>query len=170
MMMFFQNLIQSAVDGYNVCIFAYGQTGSGKTFTMIGDKDQKFPGIAPRAFNRIYQLIDELKYVLYSKLFVKILWHLCYRPPVNCVHPWTIVKLIDVHNHRNLKFYDLVKNSLSFYMYIYFFWKSYFTVIIDKILSSCAVTYEKGPVVYNSSNFVSNYCNVAMLFFSNNSF
>ncbi|XP_060607664.1 nuclear anchorage protein 1-like [Ruditapes philippinarum] len=55
------NLIQSAVDGYNVCIFAYGQTGSGKTFTMIGDKDQKFPGIAPRAFNRIFELIDELK-------------------------------------------------------------------------------------------------------------
>ena len=25
---------QSALDGYNVCVFAYGQTGSGKTYTM----------------------------------------------------------------------------------------------------------------------------------------
>ncbi|XP_030832352.1 calmodulin-binding carboxy-terminal kinesin isoform X2 [Strongylocentrotus purpuratus] len=54
-------LIQSAVDGYNVCIFAYGQTGSGKTFTMIGDKEQKFPGIAPRAFQKVYELIEENK-------------------------------------------------------------------------------------------------------------
>ncbi|CAD5122523.1 DgyrCDS10943 [Dimorphilus gyrociliatus] len=53
------NLVQSAVDGYNVCIFAYGQTGSGKTFTIIGDRDQKFPGIAPRSFERIFNLIEE---------------------------------------------------------------------------------------------------------------
>ncbi|XP_071794114.1 uncharacterized protein [Asterias amurensis] len=55
------NLIQSSVDGYNVCIFAYGQTGSGKTFTMIGDKEGKFPGIAPRAFEKIFEVIEENK-------------------------------------------------------------------------------------------------------------
>jgi kinesin family protein C1 len=26
--------VQSAIDGYHVCIFSYGQTGSGKTHTV----------------------------------------------------------------------------------------------------------------------------------------
>ncbi|XP_034548401.1 kinesin-like protein KIN-14I [Notolabrus celidotus] len=52
-------LIQSALDGYNVCIFAYGQTGSGKTFTMVGDKEQKNLGIMPRSFNAIFDFIQE---------------------------------------------------------------------------------------------------------------
>ncbi|XP_035291510.1 kinesin-like protein KIN-14Q [Anguilla anguilla] len=52
-------LIQSAMDGFNVCIFAYGQTGSGKTFTMVGDKDLRSPGIMPRTFRKIFDLIQE---------------------------------------------------------------------------------------------------------------
>lgn len=47
-------MVQSAFDGYNVCICAYGQTGSGKTHTIIGDDTQ--PGLAPRTFERIFQL------------------------------------------------------------------------------------------------------------------
>ncbi|XP_015242871.1 PREDICTED: kinesin-like calmodulin-binding protein isoform X3 [Cyprinodon variegatus] len=52
-------LMQSVIDGFNVCIFAYGQTGSGKTFTMVGDKDQKNPGIMPRSFNAIFNIMQE---------------------------------------------------------------------------------------------------------------
>lgn len=49
-------LIQSALDGYNVCIFAYGQTGSGKTFTMSSDD-----GMIPQALRQIYSTSKELE-------------------------------------------------------------------------------------------------------------
>jgi kinesin family protein C1 len=49
-------LIQSALDGYNVCIFAYGQTGSGKTFTMSSDD-----GMIPQALRQIYTTSKELE-------------------------------------------------------------------------------------------------------------
>lgn len=48
-------LIQSAMDGFNVCIFAYGQTGSGKTYTVTGPPD-KMDGIVPRSFNQMFEL------------------------------------------------------------------------------------------------------------------
>ncbi|CAN7939478.1 unnamed protein product, partial [Ixodes hexagonus] len=56
------SLVQSAMDGYNVCIFAYGQTGSGKTYTLTGNSNtetMEAEGIAPRAFRRIFHLVRE---------------------------------------------------------------------------------------------------------------
>ena len=56
------HLVQSAVDGYNVCIFAYGQTGSGKTFTMYGKRDDPdLQGIAPRAMRELFDIIAQEK-------------------------------------------------------------------------------------------------------------
>ena len=49
-------LVQSALDGYNVCIFCYGQTGSGKTYTMSSPD-----GMIPRATHMIYDTITKLK-------------------------------------------------------------------------------------------------------------
>ncbi|QSZ29211.1 hypothetical protein DSL72_003722 [Monilinia vaccinii-corymbosi] len=49
-------LVQSALDGYNVCIFAYGQTGAGKTHTM-----SSADGMIPRATHQIYESAENLK-------------------------------------------------------------------------------------------------------------
>jgi kinesin family protein C1 len=49
-------LVQSALDGYNVCIFCYGQTGSGKTHTMSSED-----GMIPRATHMIYEKATALK-------------------------------------------------------------------------------------------------------------
>lgn len=49
-------LVQSALDGYNVCIFCYGQTGSGKTYTMSSDD-----GMITRAVHQIYDTARSLE-------------------------------------------------------------------------------------------------------------
>ncbi len=45
-------LVQSALDGYNVCLFSYGQTGSGKTHTMVGGAGEH-AGLIPRSITKI---------------------------------------------------------------------------------------------------------------------
>lgn len=49
-------LVQSALDGYNVCIFCYGQTGSGKTYTM-----SSLDGMIPRAVAQIWAEAQRLE-------------------------------------------------------------------------------------------------------------
>ncbi|KAL4324849.1 hypothetical protein GQ457_11G002420 [Hibiscus cannabinus] len=58
-----QPLIQSVLDGYNVCIFAYGQTGSGKTYTMVGPKEltEKNQGVNYRALGDLFMLAEQRK-------------------------------------------------------------------------------------------------------------
>jgi hypothetical protein len=36
-----KDLLSSAFEGYNACLFAYGQTGSGKSYTMLGSSEQR---------------------------------------------------------------------------------------------------------------------------------
>ena len=57
-------LVQSALDGYKVCIFAYGQTGSGKTYTMEGpttNSNDNRRGMIPRAVEQIFSHAQNLK-------------------------------------------------------------------------------------------------------------
>ena len=49
-------LVQSALDGYNVCIFCYGQTGAGKTHTM-----SSADGMIPRATAQIWDEAQRLQ-------------------------------------------------------------------------------------------------------------
>eukprot|EP00201_Polytomella_parva_P017449 CAMPEP_0175070998 /NCGR_PEP_ID=MMETSP0052_2-20121109/19005_1 /TAXON_ID=51329 ORGANISM="Polytomella parva, Strain SAG 63-3" /NCGR_SAMPLE_ID=MMETSP0052_2 /ASSEMBLY_ACC=CAM_ASM_000194 /LENGTH=976 /DNA_ID=CAMNT_0016338133 /DNA_START=143 /DNA_END=3070 /DNA_ORIENTATION=+ len=64
-------LLDAALQGYNVTIFAYGQTGSGKTYTMSGKEevisstayrgDPTHDGIVSRAVNYLYSATAKRK-------------------------------------------------------------------------------------------------------------
>eukprot|EP00559_Dactyliosolen_fragilissimus_P001363 CAMPEP_0184866166 /NCGR_PEP_ID=MMETSP0580-20130426/21150_1 /TAXON_ID=1118495 /ORGANISM="Dactyliosolen fragilissimus" /LENGTH=904 /DNA_ID=CAMNT_0027365689 /DNA_START=54 /DNA_END=2768 /DNA_ORIENTATION=- len=53
--------VQSALDGYHVCLFSYGQTGSGKTHTMQGSGNGAMRGIIPRAVEQILSQVKTMK-------------------------------------------------------------------------------------------------------------
>ncbi|NWX18580.1 KI16B protein, partial [Aegotheles bennettii] len=59
--MVFKNLgtdvLKSAFEGYNACVFAYGQTGSGKSYTMMGNAGDV--GLIPRICEGLFSRISE---------------------------------------------------------------------------------------------------------------
>ncbi|XP_006860684.1 PREDICTED: kinesin-like protein KIF16B-like isoform X1 [Chrysochloris asiatica] len=59
--MVFKNLgtdvVKSAFEGYNACVFAYGQTGSGKSYTMMGNSGDS--GLIPRICEGLFSQINE---------------------------------------------------------------------------------------------------------------
>ncbi|RDY12285.1 Kinesin-like protein KIN-14E [Mucuna pruriens] len=91
-------LVQSAVDGYNVCIFAYGQTGSGKTFTIYGSDNN--PGLTPRAIAELFRILrrDNNKYSFSLKAYMVELYQ------------DTLIDLLLPKNGKHLKL-DIKKDS-----------------------------------------------------------
>ncbi|XP_069117380.1 kinesin-like protein KIF16B isoform X2 [Argopecten irradians] len=51
------DVVASAYDGYNACVFAYGQTGSGKSYSMMGSHDD--PGLIPRICQELFSRITD---------------------------------------------------------------------------------------------------------------
>lgn len=58
------DVLKSAFEGYNACVFAYGQTGSGKSYTMMGTPGEAglIPRICEGLFSRIHSGWDQASY------------------------------------------------------------------------------------------------------------
>ncbi len=55
-------VMNSALEGSNVCLFAYGQTGAGKSFSMLGKSEPpEMQGIIPRTCREIFKVIEKDK-------------------------------------------------------------------------------------------------------------
>ncbi|KAG2467014.1 KI16B protein, partial [Polypterus senegalus] len=50
------DVLKSAFEGYNACVFAYGQTGSGKSYTMMGNPGDS--GLIPRICEGLFSRIS----------------------------------------------------------------------------------------------------------------
>eukprot|EP01036_Dinobryon_divergens_P024355 gene24355-32797_t len=65
-------LVQSALDGYRVCILSYGQSGSGKTHTMTGCDKKDQQGIIPRSVMNILNHVRVMKSMGWAEVAVKV--------------------------------------------------------------------------------------------------
>ncbi|CAH0482557.1 unnamed protein product [Peronospora belbahrii] len=88
------DFIQSAMDGYNVCIFAYGQTGSGKTHTMQGSGKAQMRGIIPRSIDLIINCCEEL---------TSMGWNFSLKVTFYEIYNETICDLLTMENSKETK-------------------------------------------------------------------
>lgn len=86
-------MLQHALQGYNVCIFAYGQTGAGKSYTMMGSKEEE--GIIPRLCNNLFQHLHVLDSDENFKYTVEVSYFEIYFERVR--------DLLNPHNKKSLK-------------------------------------------------------------------
>jgi hypothetical protein len=118
-------LVQSVIDGYNVCIFAYGQTGSGKTYTMIGGSGIDDKGIVFRAVEKIFHAKKDLE-ASQSSISVKL-----------------SVELLEIYNEniRDLLALDNRQDPLR--------------VVSSDVIGNVCATVEKEEDVYEILSFAS---------------
>jgi len=55
------DLVQSALEGFKVCIFAYGQSGSGKTYTMEGGRGAGNHGLIQRSIGKVFEEAQKMR-------------------------------------------------------------------------------------------------------------
>jgi len=86
------DLVNKALDGFNITLMAYGQTGLGKTYTMFGcevlshkdgtqgmkaclDSDEYFYGLIPRALSLLFVKLNKRKNCKQGKYDFSLYWN-----------------------------------------------------------------------------------------------
>lgn len=92
------SLIQSSIDGYNICIFSYGQTGAGKTYTMLGGGEGYNQGLLPRTVSMLFDRAKNLE-----KVGVKCSFSVCFSEIYNN-------KMVDLLDEKKSELNDLVSS------------------------------------------------------------